>query len=75
MLAREHVVDVEPATGGTMSNEEFDNMARDLVAFLDYMGEPRKSERKSLGIWVLAFLLFFALVAYALKKEYWKDVH
>jgi len=69
------VVGVESATGGTMSNEEFDTMARDLVAFLDYIGEPRKSERKSLGIWVLAFLFFFAIVAYAMKKEYWKDVH
>lgn len=70
-----HVVGVKPATGGSMSNEEFDQMARDLVAFMDYMGEPRKSERKSLGIWVILFLIFFAGVAYALKKEYWKDVH
>jgi len=28
------VVGVEPASGGTVSNEEFDTMARDLVAFL-----------------------------------------
>jgi ubiquinol-cytochrome c reductase cytochrome c1 subunit len=38
-------------------------------------GEPMKLERQKLGIYVLIFLAFFFVVAYALKKEYWKDVH
>ena len=30
---------------------------------------------KNVGIWVMLFLALFALVAYALKAEYWRDVH
>ncbi|MCU7835208.1 MAG: cytochrome c1 [gamma proteobacterium symbiont of Taylorina sp.] len=60
---------------GTMSPEEFDTMVRDLVAFLSYIGEPNQSYRKSLGIYVLIFLFIFFGVAYAMKKDYWKDVH
>ncbi len=63
---------VEP---GTQSPEEFDRTIRDLVNFLVYMGEPIKLERQSLGIKVLLFLIVFFVVAYLLKKEYWKDVH
>ena len=48
---------------------------RDLVAFLVYMGEPIQLERQRLGIWVILFLLGFLVLAYFLKKEYWKDVH
>jgi ubiquinol-cytochrome c reductase cytochrome c1 subunit len=47
---------------------------RDIVNFLDYIGEPMKRERQSLGIRVIAFLLVFLLIAYLLKKEIWKDV-
>ncbi|CAK0754507.1 hypothetical protein CCP4SC76_2500016 [Gammaproteobacteria bacterium] len=32
-------------------------------------------ERQALGLNVLVFLLIFSLLAYLLKKEYWKDVH
>lgn len=60
---------------GTMSEEEFHTMIRDLVAFLSYIGEPNQSYRKSLGVYVLVFLFFFFGVAYAMKKDYWKDVH
>jgi ubiquinol-cytochrome c reductase cytochrome c1 subunit len=60
---------------GSMSPEEYDNAVRDLVNFLVYMGEPSKLDRQSIGIWVLLFLVIFTLVAYALKKEYWKDIH
>jgi ubiquinol-cytochrome c reductase cytochrome c1 subunit len=60
---------------GSMSPEEYDQAARDLTNFMVYMGEPAKLERQSLGIWVALFLIFFFFVAYALKKEYWKDVH
>ncbi len=60
---------------GTMSAEEFDNMIRDLVNFLGYIGEPHQSYRKSLGIKVLIFLVIFFGFAYAMKKDYWQDVH
>jgi ubiquinol-cytochrome c reductase cytochrome c1 subunit len=60
---------------GTLSAEQYDTLARDLSNFLAYVGEPMKAERQRLGWYVLAFLAFFFVVAYALKKEYWKDVH
>ncbi|HSO79310.1 MAG TPA: cytochrome c1 [Chromatiaceae bacterium] len=71
----QRVVGIEHAVGGTLSAEEFDTFARDLTAFLTYAGEPMKLERQKLGIYVLIFLAIFFVVAYALKKEYWKDVH
>ncbi len=60
---------------GQQSAAEFESSVRDLVAFLSYIGEPRQLERKQLGIWVLIFLSLLFVVAYAMKKEYWKDVH
>jgi ubiquinol-cytochrome c reductase cytochrome c1 subunit len=63
------------ATEGLQSPEEYETTVRELVTFLDYLGEPAKLKRKSIGIWVMLFLTLFALVAYALKAEYWRDVH
>lgn len=65
----------EQVSAGTMTPEEYDAMSRDLVTFLAYMAEPVKLERQRLGIYVLIFLAFFFVVAYMLKKNYWKDVH
>ena len=66
---------ISPAMGGTLTAEEYDVVVRDLTNFLEYVGEPNKLERKALGYWVLAFLFFFFILTYFLKKEYWKDVH
>lgn len=66
---------LSPATGGMMSEAEYDAFVRDLTNFLEYVGEPNKLERKSLGYWVLGFLFIFFFISYLLKKEYWKDVH
>ena len=63
------------ATPGRMTPEQYEETVRDLVTFLDYLSEPAKLKRKNLGIWVMLFLLLFAGVAYALKVEYWRDVH
>jgi len=60
---------------GSMSEVEYRRAMRDLVNFLAYVGEPAKLERERLGIWVLLFLAVFFVVSYALKKEYWKDIH
>jgi len=56
------------------SEAEFDQDVRDITNFLDYVGEPAKLIRTSLGIWVLLFLGVLLVLTYLLKKEYWKDV-
>jgi ubiquinol-cytochrome c reductase cytochrome c1 subunit len=59
---------------GKLSPEQYDAFVRDTVNFLEYIGEPVQVRRQALGYVVIAFLVFFTLLAYALKKEYWKDV-
>ncbi|MDH5458891.1 MAG: cytochrome c1 [Nitrospinota bacterium] len=68
-------VALELTEPGIMSPKEYDRAVRDLVNFLDYMGEPYKHERKSLGVKVIMFLLVFLIVAYMMKREFWKDIH
>jgi len=63
------------ARPGLQSSEEYEESVRDLVTFLEYMSEPSKVKRKNIGVWVLLFLALFTLIAYALKAEYWRDVH
>ncbi len=60
---------------GTLSVGEFDIFVNDLVNFLVYVGEPVQLERQRIGKYVIFFILMFLVVAYLLKKEYWKDVH
>ncbi|MDO8988782.1 MAG: cytochrome c1 [Sideroxyarcus sp.] len=62
-------------TPGTMSTKEFDATVGDLVNFLDFMGEPAKLVRYTYGYIVIGFLFLLLLLTYALKKEFWKDVH
>ncbi len=60
---------------GQMSPAEFDKAVSDLVGFMVWMGEPQQEFRRTLGFGVIAFLLLLFVLAYALKKEYWKDIH
>ncbi len=66
---------LELAVPGSQSAEEYKTTVTDLVNFLVYLGEPVQLLRKKVGTGVIIFLLFFLVLAYALKKEYWKDVH
>ena len=66
---------VEIEQAGSQTPAEFDRTVRDLVNFLAYMADPVKLERQSLGIKVMLFLFVFFIIAYLLKKEYWKDIH
>ncbi len=63
------------AVPGQMKPEEYDATVADLVAYLQYMGEPVAETRRHLGVAVLIALAVLFVFAYALKREYWKDVH
>ncbi len=60
---------------GTISPEEFDQAVNDIVNFLVYAGEPFQEKRRSMGKYVLFFIMMFGIIAYLLKREYWKDIH
>ena len=66
--------DFETVRAGELDERAFDEVVRDIVNFLDYIGEPMKRERQQLGVRVIGFLLVFLLIAFMLKKEIWKDV-
>ncbi|MBC9070520.1 cytochrome c1 [Thauera sp. CAU 1555] len=68
-------VELSLAKPGKMSVEEYDSAVADLVSFLVWMGEPVAEKRKLIGTYVLLFLVGLFVLSYALKKNYWKDIH
>ena len=67
-------VGFQQLTPGSLTPLEYDNAVGDLVAFLQWMGEPVQSQRVRLGVWVLLFLGVFTVIAWRLNAAYWKDV-
>lgn len=59
---------------GTMTPEQFDATITDLVNFLAYAAEPFYEEQRTIGWWVLGFIVILGIMMYALKREYWRDV-
>ncbi|MBA3591432.1 cytochrome c1 [Methylibium sp.] len=64
----------EQITPGTLNPLEFDDAVADLVAYLQWMGEPTQNDRARIGVWVLLFLAVFTFFAWRLNAAYWKDV-
>jgi cytochrome c1 len=50
-------------------------IAKDIVAFLNWAAEPELDQRKSMGLKTLIFLVLLTGLFYALKRKIWKDVH
>ncbi len=53
---------------------QYDSEVADLVAYLAFMTDPSGAERVRIGVWVLVFLAFFAVLTWWLNREYWKDI-
>ena len=70
-----HVESLKVTQAGRQDAREFDQTARDITNFLEYVGEPAALKRQSIGVWVILFLSALTFLAYLLKQEYWKDVH
>lgn len=64
----------EQVTPGTLSPQEFDSAMADLVAYLQWMGEPVQQQRTRIGVGVLIFLAIFFVIAWRLNAAFWKDV-
>ena len=64
----------ERLTPGKLDERAYDEAVGDLVAYLQWMGEPAQGQRIQIGVWVLIFLSVLTLCTWRLNAAYWKDV-
>jgi ubiquinol-cytochrome c reductase cytochrome c1 subunit len=64
----------EQLSPGKLTPLQYDDAVADLVAYLQWMGEPAQEQRFRLGVWVLLFLSIFTVLAWRLNAAYWKDI-
>jgi ubiquinol-cytochrome c reductase cytochrome c1 subunit len=67
-----HDGQVTYADGTTASVEQ---MARDVVTFLEWTANPEMVQRKQIGARVILFLVLITGLTYAVKRKVWSDVH
>jgi len=80
-MKSEHGRETEVFTGrwevtkaGALDPRTYDAAVADLVAFLQWMGEPVQKTRVQIGAWVMLFLALFTVIAWRLNAAYWKDI-
>jgi ubiquinol-cytochrome c reductase cytochrome c1 subunit len=64
----------EQITPGKLSAHDYDEAVGDLVAYLQWMGEPAQGERIRVGVGVLIFLGLLIVITWRLNAAFWKNV-
>ena len=59
---------------GSLNKADYDLAVADLVAYLQWMGEPAQTQRVRLGVWVLLFLGILTVLAWRMNAAFWKDI-
>ena len=68
-------VGFEQITPGALDERQYDEAVGDLVAYLQWMGEPAQGTRVRIGVGVLVFLGLLVLITWRLSSAYWRTVH
>jgi ubiquinol-cytochrome c reductase cytochrome c1 subunit len=64
----------EQISPGTLNDLQYDEAVGDLVAYLQWMGEPAQGTRVRIGVGVLIFLALLIVVTWRLNAAFWRDV-
>jgi len=64
----------EQVSPGKLDERAYDEAVGDLVAFMQWMGEPAQGKRVQIGVWVLIFLSLLTVITWRLNASYWRDV-
>ncbi len=65
----------EQITPGTLTDLQYDEAVGDLVAYLQWMGEPAQGTRVRIGVGVLIFLGLLIVITWRLNAAFWRSVH
>jgi cytochrome c1 len=69
-VAGDGLVKYEDGTPATV-----DNYVRDVVTFLAWAADPTLEERKRMGLLVLGYIIFTAVLLGLAKRRIWREVH
>lgn len=58
-----------PRVGLTKDSEE------QVISYLETLGDSKKAQRDSLGIWIVGFFVLISILAYMWKSKIWRDLH
>lgn len=72
-MRRVHKLELEKP--GQLKQGDYDQLVADLVNYMTYMSEPARHDRIKIGLYAMIVLFVLIALSYALKKEFWKDVH
>jgi len=69
-----------PLSEGAITYEDgtpqtVEQYSKDVSHFLTWAAEPEMEHRKQMGVKVVLFLLAFAGIMYAVKRQIWKNIH
>ncbi|SPR12314.1 cytochrome c [Orientia tsutsugamushi] len=56
------------------TNSSVEQMAKDIVVFLQWAAEPEMTHRKSMGLKVIIFLIIFSTIFYIAKERVWSNI-
>ncbi len=58
-----------PRVGLTKNAEE------QVINYLETIGDSNKTQRDSLGLWIIGFFVLLSILAYMWKSKIWRDLH
>jgi ubiquinol-cytochrome c reductase cytochrome c1 subunit len=47
----------------------------EVIAYMEEIGDSKKAERESVGLWVMLYTFVFAMLAWLWKRKIWSEVH
>lgn len=59
---------------GSEDRAEIDAEIKDVTAFLVWAADPNADARRSLGVWVILYLIVLTTLLYFLKKRIWRNI-
>ncbi|MFC1748146.1 cytochrome c1 [Pseudomonadota bacterium] len=60
---------------GSADRAEVEGQAKDIAAFLTWAADPNAEARRSIGVYVIIYLILMSILLYLCKKRVWSRVH
>lgn len=55
--------------------KQIEDTVRDTVAFLEWAADPSAETRRSIGVYVIGYLVVLTILLYLVKRRTWRRVH